>query len=88
MHAYGEEGVRFYTKQKSIMQRWPERTPKEAEFVMPTEVGVVGCHCAAPGQEFERFGQAVMNGARDTQRSIRRQEVNGIRGGTDRVHAD
>ena len=23
MHAYGEEGVRFYTKQKSIMQRWP-----------------------------------------------------------------
>ncbi|NBR81334.1 MAG: CoA-acylating methylmalonate-semialdehyde dehydrogenase [Betaproteobacteria bacterium] len=22
MHAYGEEGVRFYTKQKSIMQRW------------------------------------------------------------------
>ncbi|MDR3101519.1 MAG: CoA-acylating methylmalonate-semialdehyde dehydrogenase, partial [Paraburkholderia sp.] len=24
MHAYGEEGVRFYTKQKSIMQRWPE----------------------------------------------------------------
>ena len=23
MHAYGEEGVRFYTKQKSVMQRWP-----------------------------------------------------------------
>jgi hypothetical protein len=22
MHAYGEEGVRFYTKQKSVMQRW------------------------------------------------------------------
>ena len=36
MHAYGEEGVRFYTKQKSVMQRWPERTPKGAEFVMPT----------------------------------------------------
>jgi len=36
MHAYGEEGVRFYTKQKSIMQRWPESTPKGAEFVMPT----------------------------------------------------
>ena len=35
-HAYGEEGVRFYTKQKSIMQRWPESTPKGAEFVMPT----------------------------------------------------
>jgi hypothetical protein len=24
MQAYGEEGVRFYTKQKSVMQRWPE----------------------------------------------------------------
>jgi malonate-semialdehyde dehydrogenase (acetylating)/methylmalonate-semialdehyde dehydrogenase len=36
MHAYGEEGVRFYTKQKSIMQRWPESTPQGAEFVMPT----------------------------------------------------
>ena len=23
MHAYGEEGVRFYTRQKSVMQRWP-----------------------------------------------------------------
>ncbi len=36
MHAYGEEGVRFYTKQKSIMQRWPESTSKGAEFAMPT----------------------------------------------------
>jgi malonate-semialdehyde dehydrogenase (acetylating)/methylmalonate-semialdehyde dehydrogenase len=36
MHAYGEEGVRFYTKQKSIMQRWPESTGKGAEFAMPT----------------------------------------------------
>jgi malonate-semialdehyde dehydrogenase (acetylating)/methylmalonate-semialdehyde dehydrogenase len=35
-HAYGEEGVRFYTKQKSVMQRWPESTAKGAEFVMPT----------------------------------------------------
>jgi malonate-semialdehyde dehydrogenase (acetylating)/methylmalonate-semialdehyde dehydrogenase len=35
MHAYGEEGVRFYTKQKSIMQRWPESTDKGAEFAMP-----------------------------------------------------
>ncbi len=24
MHAYGEEGVRFYTRQKSVMQRWPD----------------------------------------------------------------
>jgi malonate-semialdehyde dehydrogenase (acetylating)/methylmalonate-semialdehyde dehydrogenase len=35
-HAYGEEGVRFYTKQKSIMQRWPESIAKGAEFAMPT----------------------------------------------------
>ena len=34
-HAYGEEGVRFYTKQKSVMQRWPEATDKGAEFAMP-----------------------------------------------------
>jgi len=36
MHAYGEEGVRFYTKQKSVMQRWPASIAKGAEFVMPT----------------------------------------------------
>ena len=36
MHAYGEEGVRFYTRQKSIMQRWPESTAYGAEFIMPT----------------------------------------------------
>jgi len=35
-HAYGVEGVRFYTRQKSVMQRWPESTPKGAEFAMPT----------------------------------------------------
>jgi len=34
-HAYGEEGVRFYTRQKSIMQRWPEGIAKGAEFTMP-----------------------------------------------------
>jgi malonate-semialdehyde dehydrogenase (acetylating)/methylmalonate-semialdehyde dehydrogenase len=36
MHAYGREGVRFYSKQKSIMQRWPESISKGGEFVMPT----------------------------------------------------
>ena len=36
MNAYGEEGVRFYTRQKSVMQRWPSSTPKGAEFTMPT----------------------------------------------------
>ncbi|MFM2289159.1 MAG: hypothetical protein RL684_2302, partial [Pseudomonadota bacterium] len=35
MHAYGEEGVRFYTRQKSVMQRWPQAATG-AEFAMPT----------------------------------------------------
>lgn len=35
-HAYGEEGIRFYTRYKSIMQRWPESIDKGAEFTMPT----------------------------------------------------
>ncbi len=35
-HAYGEEGVRFYTRQKSVMQRWPDSIGKGAEFSMPT----------------------------------------------------
>jgi malonate-semialdehyde dehydrogenase (acetylating) / methylmalonate-semialdehyde dehydrogenase len=34
-HAYGEEGVRFYTKQKSMMQRWSESIAKGPEFAMP-----------------------------------------------------
>jgi malonate-semialdehyde dehydrogenase (acetylating) / methylmalonate-semialdehyde dehydrogenase len=36
MHAYGEEGVRFCTRQKSVMQRWPAAIGRGAEFVMPT----------------------------------------------------
>jgi malonate-semialdehyde dehydrogenase (acetylating)/methylmalonate-semialdehyde dehydrogenase len=35
MHIYGEEGIRFYTRYKSIMQRWPESIGKGAEFTMP-----------------------------------------------------
>jgi malonate-semialdehyde dehydrogenase (acetylating)/methylmalonate-semialdehyde dehydrogenase len=39
-HAYGMEGVRFYTRYKAVMQRWPgkgyENAGKGAEFVMPT----------------------------------------------------
>ncbi|ROZ78845.1 CoA-acylating methylmalonate-semialdehyde dehydrogenase [Ramlibacter sp. WS9] len=38
MHIYGEEGVRFYTKQKSVMQRWPVGKRTGAEFSMPTAV--------------------------------------------------
>jgi malonate-semialdehyde dehydrogenase (acetylating)/methylmalonate-semialdehyde dehydrogenase len=34
-HIYGEEGIRFYTRYKSIMQRWPETIDKGAEFTMP-----------------------------------------------------
>lgn len=35
-HAYGEEGVRFYSKQKSIMQRWSDSIKGGSEFAMPT----------------------------------------------------
>jgi malonate-semialdehyde dehydrogenase (acetylating)/methylmalonate-semialdehyde dehydrogenase len=34
-HAYGMEGVRFYTRYKAVMQRWPGSIAKGAEFVMP-----------------------------------------------------
>jgi malonate-semialdehyde dehydrogenase (acetylating)/methylmalonate-semialdehyde dehydrogenase len=33
---YGPEGVRFYTRQKTVTQRWPTSIRKGAEFVMPT----------------------------------------------------
>jgi malonate-semialdehyde dehydrogenase (acetylating)/methylmalonate-semialdehyde dehydrogenase len=35
-HMYGEEGVRFYTRYKSVMQRWPSAQGKGPEFTMPT----------------------------------------------------
>jgi malonate-semialdehyde dehydrogenase (acetylating)/methylmalonate-semialdehyde dehydrogenase len=34
-HAYGEEALRFYTRYKSVMQRWPDGTGKGPEFSMP-----------------------------------------------------
>jgi malonate-semialdehyde dehydrogenase (acetylating)/methylmalonate-semialdehyde dehydrogenase len=34
-YAYGEEGIRFYTRYKSVMQRWPDSIAKGAEFTMP-----------------------------------------------------
>ncbi len=34
-HAYGMEGVRFYTRYKAVMQRWPGSIAKGAEFTMP-----------------------------------------------------
>jgi len=36
LHAYGVEGVRFYTRQKSVMSRWPDAVSRGAEFAMPT----------------------------------------------------
>ena len=35
-HAYGEEGMRFYRRYKSVMQRWPDSIAKGPEFSMPT----------------------------------------------------
>jgi malonate-semialdehyde dehydrogenase (acetylating)/methylmalonate-semialdehyde dehydrogenase len=35
-HIYGPEGVRFYTRYKSVMQRWPGSEKKGPEFTMPT----------------------------------------------------
>lgn len=35
-HAYGEEAVRFYSRYKSVMQRWPDAAAsKGPEFTMP-----------------------------------------------------
>lgn len=37
LHAYGPDGVRFYTKRKTITQRWPSASLREnVEFAMPT----------------------------------------------------
>ena len=35
-HAYGSEGVRFYTRLKTVTQRWPDRQSLRADFSMPT----------------------------------------------------
>jgi malonate-semialdehyde dehydrogenase (acetylating)/methylmalonate-semialdehyde dehydrogenase len=35
-HIHGPEGVRFYTKLKTITSRWPSGIKSDAEFVMPT----------------------------------------------------
>jgi malonate-semialdehyde dehydrogenase (acetylating)/methylmalonate-semialdehyde dehydrogenase len=34
-HAYGPEGVRFYTRHKAVMQRWPNTSSAGAEFAFP-----------------------------------------------------
>jgi malonate-semialdehyde dehydrogenase (acetylating)/methylmalonate-semialdehyde dehydrogenase len=35
-HAYGAEGIRFYTRLKTVTERWPQTIRAGAEFVMPT----------------------------------------------------
>jgi malonate-semialdehyde dehydrogenase (acetylating)/methylmalonate-semialdehyde dehydrogenase len=35
-HMHGPEGVRFYTRLKTVTQRWPEPAAVRADFVMPT----------------------------------------------------
>jgi malonate-semialdehyde dehydrogenase (acetylating)/methylmalonate-semialdehyde dehydrogenase len=34
-HVYGPEGVRFYTRHKAVMTRWPDSIAKGAEFAFP-----------------------------------------------------
>jgi malonate-semialdehyde dehydrogenase (acetylating)/methylmalonate-semialdehyde dehydrogenase len=34
-HAYGPEGVRFYTRHKAVMQRWPDSLAKGPQFSFP-----------------------------------------------------
>ncbi len=36
LHMHGPEGVRFYTKLKTITSRWPSGVRSDPEFVMPT----------------------------------------------------
>ena len=36
IHAYGPDGVRFYSRRKAITQRWPQRASHEAaQFAFP-----------------------------------------------------
>jgi malonate-semialdehyde dehydrogenase (acetylating)/methylmalonate-semialdehyde dehydrogenase len=35
-HMHGQEGVRFYTKLKTVTSRWPSGLRSDPEFVMPT----------------------------------------------------
>jgi malonate-semialdehyde dehydrogenase (acetylating)/methylmalonate-semialdehyde dehydrogenase len=35
-HMHGPEGVRFYTKLKTVTSRWPSGSRSDPEFVMPT----------------------------------------------------
>jgi malonate-semialdehyde dehydrogenase (acetylating)/methylmalonate-semialdehyde dehydrogenase len=36
LHVHGPDGVRFYTRLKTVTSRWPTTQPEAAQFVMPT----------------------------------------------------
>ena len=36
LYAYGPDSVRFYTRRKTITQRWPDDTKEKAQFSFPT----------------------------------------------------
>ena len=36
LHVHGPDGVRFYTKLKTVTARWPEGSVGKADFIMPT----------------------------------------------------
>ena len=55
-HAYGEEGIRFYSRYKSVMQRWPDSIGKGAEFTMPVAGEGPRSACALP--QGRRYGPA------------------------------
>ena len=56
-HAYGEEGIRFYSRYKSVMQRWPDSIGKGAEFTMPVAGEAPKRLRASPGASL-RTGKA------------------------------
>jgi malonate-semialdehyde dehydrogenase (acetylating)/methylmalonate-semialdehyde dehydrogenase len=36
LHVHGPDGVRFYTRLKTVTARWPDQTPSDAQYTMPT----------------------------------------------------
>jgi len=36
LHVHGPDGVRFYTRLKTVTARWPDQAPARAEYTMPT----------------------------------------------------
>jgi malonate-semialdehyde dehydrogenase (acetylating)/methylmalonate-semialdehyde dehydrogenase len=53
-HIYGEEGIRFYTRYKSIMQRWPAGEPSAVElaYTSGTEGDTSTEGESSPGAQF------------------------------------